>query len=158
MFNYLKRINYKFLFYNAHSPYIPQYRFKSYLCFCKAFFLTAAVVAGLTAFTFQVVFSSIIKCRPVCVQDIEYSNGPFFLPHCVTLLNELIKAGLLFGLGIVLFQTKRDFSNMGAMLMSGLFVLIAGSFIQVSEGRRNVVCYRDVSTSKTLFCLSMLIQ
>jgi len=49
----------------------------------QAFFLTAAVVAGLTAFT---------------------------------------------------FQTKRDFSKMGAMLTAGLFVLIGGGFIQVFVG------------------------
>lgn len=49
----------------------------------QAFFLTAAVVAGLTAFT---------------------------------------------------FQTKRDFSNMGAMLFSGLMLLIGGGLIQLFVG------------------------
>ena len=75
----------------------------------QAFFLTAAVVVGLTAFTFQVQLDK---------SDLK-----------------LKKSKYKYNTSIILVQTKRDFSNIGAALYTGLLVLILGGFMNIFIGR-----------------------
>merc|ERR1719508_718209 len=59
----------------------------------------------------------------------------------VTFFNQIVvieafflTAAVVIGLTAFIFQTTRDFSNMGAALFSGLLILIIGGFFQMAFG------------------------
>lgn len=57
-----------------------------------------------------------------------------FFDKMVVLQAFLLTSLVVTGLTAFTFQTKRDFSSMGAVLFSGLFLLIGGGFIQILVG------------------------
>jgi len=57
-----------------------------------------------------------------------------FFDKMVVLQAFLLTSMVVTGLTAFTFQTKRDFSSMGAMLTTGLFLLIAGGLIQMLVG------------------------
>jgi len=57
-----------------------------------------------------------------------------FFDQAVVVQAFFLTAAVVCGLTAFTFQTKRDFSNMGAMLFTGLIVLICGGFIQMFVG------------------------
>jgi len=57
-----------------------------------------------------------------------------FFDQLVVLQAFLLTGLVVCGLTAFTFQTKRDFSNMGAMLYTGLLLLIGGGFIQLFVG------------------------
>ncbi|XP_023338547.1 protein lifeguard 4 [Eurytemora carolleeae] len=57
-----------------------------------------------------------------------------FFDKLVVVQAFFLTAAVVVGLTIFTFQTKRDFSNMGAALFTGLIVLIMGGFLQVLVG------------------------
>lgn len=57
-----------------------------------------------------------------------------FFDKIIVIQAVIITAVIVLGLTMYTFQTKRDFSTMGAALFSALCILIAGGFIQVFVG------------------------
>merc|ERR1711902_416369 len=57
-----------------------------------------------------------------------------FFDQSVVIQAFFITAAVVIGLTAFTFQTKRDFSNMGAALSTGLLILILGGFLQVFVG------------------------
>jgi len=57
-----------------------------------------------------------------------------FFDQSVVIQAFFLTAAVVIGLTAFTFQTKRDFSNMGAALSTGLMVLILGGFLQIFLG------------------------
>lgn len=57
-----------------------------------------------------------------------------FFDQTVVIQAFFLTAAVVIGLTAFTFQTKRDFSNMGAALFSGLLILILGGMIQMMVG------------------------
>merc|ERR550539_659865 len=57
-----------------------------------------------------------------------------FFDQSVVIQAFFLTAAVVIGLTAFTFQTKRDFSNMGAALSTGLMVLILGGFLQIFMG------------------------
>merc|ERR1712038_2132498 len=57
-----------------------------------------------------------------------------FFDQSVVIQAFFLTAAVVIGLTAFTFQTKRDFSNMGAALSTGLMVLILGGFLQIFFG------------------------
>jgi len=57
-----------------------------------------------------------------------------FFDQSVVIQAFFLTAAVVIGLTAFTFQTKRDFSNMGAVLYTGLLILILGGFLQIFLG------------------------
>merc|ERR1719320_2236687 len=57
-----------------------------------------------------------------------------FFDQSVVIQAFFLTAAVVIGLTAFTFQTKRDFSNIGAALYTGLLILILGGFLQIFLG------------------------